>query len=175
MFDEIFDAAAGPLTRSRRGRRMEHSNRRPPESGFVCKHCGLYVSSLALVAGVQNRNHCPYCLWSRHLDLHKGGDRLSACKAEMSPVGLCLKRSRKKYPGAGELMLIHRCTGCQAFSINRLAADDDVEVILAVFENDWLLSGADRLALEAQGIAALSAQEVEEVRRQLFGKEMVWD
>jgi hypothetical protein len=46
---------------------------------------------------VRNRNHCPYCLWSRCLDLFRAGDRLSACKAPMQPVGLALKHTRKKY------------------------------------------------------------------------------
>ena len=55
---------------------------------FRCQHCGAYVSASRVLSGVSNRNHCPYCLWSRHLDLFEAGDRLAACKAPMRPVGL---------------------------------------------------------------------------------------
>jgi hypothetical protein len=46
---------------------------------FKCGHCHAFVSMEPILSGVQNRNHCPYCLWSRHLDLYEAGDRLSAC------------------------------------------------------------------------------------------------
>ncbi len=64
------------------------------------------------------------------------GDRLSACKAGMRPVGLALKRVNKKYgsPKAGELMLVHACSECGKVSLNRLAADDDPQAVLETFE-----------------------------------------
>jgi hypothetical protein len=54
----------------------------------------------------------------------------------MRPVGLALKKTNKKYGGAftGELMLVHQCLECGKKVINRIAADDDVETILAVFQ-----------------------------------------
>jgi RNHCP domain len=67
------------------------------ENGFKCVHCHGFVSLASGLSGVRNRNHCPYCLFSRHLDLHAPGDRLSACKALMQPVGLTIKAVRKKY------------------------------------------------------------------------------
>jgi hypothetical protein len=84
--------------------------REQAEIGFICKHCGYFVSSDATLAGVGNRNHCPYCLWSRHLDLYHAGDRLCACKAPMRPLGLVEKRTGKKYGNPGELLLAHICT-----------------------------------------------------------------
>lgn len=104
---------------------------------FICKHCGHFVSSQILVSGVVNRNHCPYCLHSRHVDLYDPGDRLCACKALMKPVGLTLKHSRDKYApdNHGELMLVHRCINCGDLSINRIAADDDPEMLLAILRN----------------------------------------
>src|SRR4026209_2498083 len=98
---------------------------------FRCAHCRNIVSVTHLLSGVNNRNHCPYCLWSRHLDLYSAGDRLSACKAKMKPIGLTMKKGRNKYrPGPrGELMLVHACTECNAVSINRIAADDDPETV----------------------------------------------
>lgn len=99
---------------------------------FTCKNCGRYVSARTAVSGVVNRNHCPYCLHSRHVDLFEAGDRLCACKGVMAPVGLTVKRSRDKYARGlqGELMLVHRCQTCGGLSINRIAADDDAIRIL---------------------------------------------
>ncbi len=93
---------------------------------FKCAHCHVFVSSAHLISGVNNRNHCPYCLWSCHLDLYAAGDRLSACKAPMRPIGLTMKTGRNKYQreSRGELMLVHQCTDCGTLSINRIAADD---------------------------------------------------
>src|SRR5512147_1441348 len=109
---------------------------------FRCAHCHVIVSSAHLLSGVNNRNHCPYCLWSCHLDLFAAGDRLSACKAPMKPIGLTMKRGRNKYQleRSGELMLIHECVECRALSINRIAADDDSETVMAVFEESFALS-----------------------------------
>ncbi len=135
-----------------------------PNADFTCKHCRRYVSSNLLLAGVRNRNHCPYCLWSRHLDLWQAGDRLSACKGAMRPVALTLKATRKKYaPGRGELMLVHRCEECGRLSLNRIAADDDAEIVISLVEHPL------RLGAEADGIILLSPGEREVVLRQLFG------
>jgi hypothetical protein len=104
--------------------------RRELNPDFKCVHCHALVISDRRYSGVQHRNHCPYCLWSRHLDHARAGDRLSACKAQMRPVGLTEKRVHKKYgPQRGELMLIHQCQACGKISINRIAADDDAQAL----------------------------------------------
>jgi hypothetical protein len=141
-------------------------------SDFKCLHCRSYVSSSALLAGVQNRNHCPYCLWSRHLDLFQAGDRLAACKAPMRPLGLALKHSRNKYAAAanGELMLVHLCVDCGRVSINRVAADDVPEAILEVFEACAGLPARTRSQLSDSGITLLGGQHSALVHRQLFGQ-----
>jgi hypothetical protein len=101
---------------------------------FICKNCGCFVTSHSQISGVVNRNHCPNCLHSRHVDLYDPGDRLCACKALMKPVGLTLKRSKDKYAPEkqGELMLVHRCTYCGELSINRIAADDDPDLLFEI-------------------------------------------
>jgi len=140
-------------------------------SDFKCLHCRNYVSSAALLAGVQNRNHCPYCLWSRHLDLFEAGDRLSACKAPMRPIGLTVKRRRKKYAttAAGELMLVHQCLECEHVSINRIAADDVPQALLEVFEAGLALSAPARERILGCGITLLGGKSVDLVYRQLYG------
>ena len=136
---------------------------------FECGHCHAYVSSVHLLSGVNNRNHCPYCLWSCHLDLYAAGDRLSACKGQMKPIGLTLKPGRNKYrrDSRGELMLIHQCTDCRTLSINRIAADDDPSAILAVFESS--IENRIHNECESTGIKALSSTDTVTLHKQLFG------
>lgn len=35
---------------------------------FICEHCGQHVPKL----GYSCRNHCPYCLYSKHVDVNPG-------------------------------------------------------------------------------------------------------
>jgi hypothetical protein len=149
---------------------------------FRCLACRNPVSGLFVVSGVHHRNHCPYCLWSRCLDLYAPGDRLSACKAGMRPVGLALKRTNKKYwpEGArpenqsldksGELLLVHLCGECGKVSLNRLAADDDPQTLLETFEASLALDAATRAALVENDISTLQRSDFHILRTRLFGK-----
>ena len=141
-------------------------------SDFVCVHCHNFVSAQAALAGVHHRNHCPYCLSSRHLDLYTAGDRLAACKARMNPIGLTLKRQHKKYAryAQGELMLIHLCEDCERIAINRIAADDDDDAIEAIFHASLQLNGHIRRLLVENGITLLGVAEQTLVQRCLFGR-----
>lgn len=140
---------------------------------FECAHCHALVSIDPLLAGVQNRNHCPYCLWSRHMDLQEAGDRLSACRAPMRPAALTLKQSHKKYNrfGQGELMLVHLCLECERTSINRIAADDVAEQILRVFDDSLKMDTHTRKLFEENGILILADKDSGAVHEQLAGKE----
>lgn len=139
---------------------------------FRCAHCHVIVSSGHILSGVNNRNHCPYCLWSCHLDLYAAGDRLSACKGPMKPVGLTMKKARNKYrlDQRGELMLVHQCVECGTLSINRAAADDVASTILAVFQES-LTNDLQRLC-EAYGILMLDLRDLDALRKQLYGKDV---
>jgi DNA-directed RNA polymerase subunit RPC12/RpoP len=147
--------------------------RYPSDADFRCIYCRQHVSSVTILSGVNNRNHCPYCLWSRHLDLHKAGDRLAACKEKMRPIGLTFKRTPKKYAQetCGELMLIHLCIECGQVSINRIAADDDVETVLRVFQGSLELDSQTRSRLEKGGIRVLETQDAATVHVQLLGRD----
>jgi DNA-directed RNA polymerase subunit RPC12/RpoP len=140
---------------------------------FVCLACGAAVSAQAMLSGVRSRNHCPYCLSSRHLDQFEAGDRLSACKARMRPVGLTLKRSAKKYAGhsSGELMLVHLCEDCGKLSINRIAADDSVNLILSLFESSLHLDPTLRQELASTGVEVVGEEDLREVKTQLLGRQ----
>jgi hypothetical protein len=138
---------------------------------FKCIHCRHFISANPNLSGVVNRNHCPYCLYSRHLDLHAAGDRLSACKSQMEPVGLTLKKNSNKYgkDKGGELMLIHRCTDCDRLSINRIAADDDAETVFGLFGATLRLDNQTRARLESSGILILQPADADLVHARLFG------
>ena len=86
---------------------------------FICSYCGSTVSPVAY--GGSQRNHCPKCLRSLHVDLRKG-DRRCGCRGNMEPIGVWVKP-------AGEWALIHRCIKCGFIRANRIAADDN-EVLL---------------------------------------------
>lgn len=60
------------------------------------------------------RNHCPYCLHSRHVDVAPG-DRAESCGGVMEPIGL------RQRTGKG-WQVIHRCLRCGAVRPNRVAA-----------------------------------------------------
>ena len=83
-----------------------------------------------------------------------------------------MKKGRNKYRlgSRGELMLIHECTECRSLSINRIAADDDSESILEVFNASLANSYQLSARAEVDGILMLNAEDGELVRRQLFGQ-----
>ena len=131
--------------------------------GFRCSHCKTWVVINDFI-GTANRNHCNICLWSKHVDVQKG-DRKATCHGGMRPVGLTFKH--EGFGRQGELMLVHYCMDCEKLSINRIARDDDNDLILEVFamtRSETLMT-----ALEQEGIRALDATDSPEVMRQLYG------
>jgi len=162
----------------RTGRKFEFSVRNArQEKQFRCQNCGLLVSTDPELAGVNNRNHCPNCLWSRHVDQDKAGDRKADCRARMQPVGLTVKQTHKKYAGAdqGELMLIHRCSACGKISINRIAADDSAGQLYRLYRISFDMKDALRSILVQQSIHLLGAGDLTTVFSQLFGWQAITD
>lgn len=84
---------------------------------FVCAHCGHTTT------GSGYTNHCPRCLWSRHVDINPG-DRAEACGGMMEPIGI--EGSTPTY------RIIHSCTVCGAIRKVRVASDDDLEAVARV-------------------------------------------
>jgi hypothetical protein len=102
----------------RRGRPSPHHDPRKVAEGresFKCGHCKAFVGPT--ISGGRHRNHCPLCLYSRHVDRGMPGDRLCDCRSLMEPVGLATRRN-------GEQVIVHRCLGCDAERVCRVAADD---------------------------------------------------
>ena len=72
--------------------------------------------------GGSYRNHCPFCLWSKHVDGPIPGDRVEPCHGLMEPIGIATK-------SGGEYTLIQRCTKCGFERKNRIAGDDNVDLV----------------------------------------------
>ncbi len=82
---------------------------------FLCENCGKKVSKHPLWSA---RNHCLYCLYSKHLDEEYPWDRKSDCFGLMEPIWIDYKKN-KGY------MLRHRCRKCNKVILNKVAPDDD--------------------------------------------------
>lgn len=85
---------------------------------FTCEVCGTQVS------GTGYTNHCPYCLFSKHVDETVPGDRKSSCYGLMEPVGVEITH--------GEYSLLHRCQKCGKISKNKTAPHDNFKTILKI-------------------------------------------
>ncbi len=95
------------------------------DEGFVCGHCGKNVPPL----GFTSRNHCPYCLYSLHVDVNPG-DRANSCGALMRPV-MSEPHPRKGY------IITHECLACGKRVKNRAAygagnEQDNIELLIAL-------------------------------------------
>jgi hypothetical protein len=116
--------ARQPRSRPRRApedvpfRPRQRANERNP---FKCGRCRAFIGPV--VFGGRHRNHCPFCLTSRHVDLRRPGDRASPCRALMPAIGVAWRAN-------GEQMVVHRCNGCGIERQNRVAADDDLAALL---------------------------------------------
>lgn len=102
--------------------RKERERRRATTSEpFKCRHCRAFIGMPP--TGGSQRNHCPMCLYSLHVDLKTPGDRASDCRSLMEPVGSFYRLNL-------EQVVVHRCLGCGFQRYNRIAADDN-PVLLA--------------------------------------------
>ena len=84
---------------------------------FVCEHCGVYVH------GDGYTNHCPQCLWSKHVDINPG-DRASVCLGMMEPIRL---------EGASpSYRIVLKCVKCGFEKRNDASSSDDSKALIAL-------------------------------------------
>ena len=88
---------------------MEDKRFKKNDSGFICANCGKEVLPL----GYTSRNHCPFCLFSLHLDINPG-DRASDCGGLLEPVRV------ETDPKKGYI-IVYRCEKCGAVVRNKAA------------------------------------------------------
>ena len=106
------------MARTHRGADRRQFTGRSDE--FRCRHCRMFVG--VLPSGGRHRNHCPFCLYSRHVDAKTMGDRLSDCGGSMQPAAAFVRPN-------GEYTIVHRCMECGVERHNRIAADDDYDLV----------------------------------------------
>ena len=97
---------------------LENSKFTKIDEEFVCKNCGKKVSKL----GYTSRNHCPYCLYSKHLDINPG-DRAEDCHGMLEPIGIEIS-PKKGY------VIVFKCKKCGAIRKNKAAEDDNIDEII---------------------------------------------
>lgn len=85
------------------------------KENFLCEQCG------ATVQGTGYTNHCPQCLWSKHVDLHPG-DRASLCGGAMAPRSVTVS--------SGVHKIIHQCTICGFIRRQRADKDDNGDELI---------------------------------------------
>lgn len=87
------------------------------DEAFECGHCRRKVPKLHYTA----RDHCPYCLHSRHVDIHPG-DRACTCGGDLVPTGI--RKHKKNY------QILYVCAACGQKKANIAADDDDMSLII---------------------------------------------
>jgi DNA-directed RNA polymerase subunit RPC12/RpoP len=88
----------------------------PREEPFTCEHCNQAVTPLE--KGTY-RDHCPYCLISKHVDRDGPGDRLSECMGLLKPTGI-------DQNGKKGFVILYTCESCGKKHRNKAASDDAI-------------------------------------------------
>lgn len=84
---------------------------------FICEKCGFSV------VGDGYTNHCPKCLYSKHVDINPG-DREAVCHGLMAPVRV--EGTEKEY------VLTHKCLKCGHVKRNKVSKVDSIDAITKV-------------------------------------------
>lgn len=93
---------------------------------FNCAHCG------AVVHGNGYTNHCPNCLWSRHVD-NTPGDRLATCGGMMQPISVETEGTH--------YIITHKCEICGKTKRQRTSDNDNIDAIIELSQNKSFIFG----------------------------------
>ena len=102
---------------------MENKRFKMIDENFVCEVCGKEVNKLNTTA----RDHCPYCLCSKHVDINPG-DRSANCNGILEPIDI--EKSKKD-----SLKIVYKCNKCGMIKKNKTAIDDNYDLILEIMSN----------------------------------------
>ena len=89
---------------------------------FICENCGHKINKLGYTA----RDHCNYCLYSKHVDITPG-DRSNNCQGLLKPIGI------EKYKDSYKI--IYQCEKCHQYHKNIMANDDNMDLIIKLSNN----------------------------------------
>lgn len=84
---------------------------------FICENCNKKIEKL----NYTSRDHCPYCLYSKHVDINPG-DRSNSCKGLLKPIGV--EKFKDTYK------IIYKCIKCGKIHKNIAATDDNFNEII---------------------------------------------
>ncbi len=84
---------------------------------FVCEKCDYAV------VGNGYTNHCPQCLWSKHVDKNPG-DRKETCGGMMEPVRVEIKNR--------DYTIIHMCILCALERPNKAISEDNFDMLVQI-------------------------------------------
>ena len=84
---------------------------------FICEKCGFSVK------GNGYTNHCPQCLWSKHVDISPG-DRAGECLGLMEPTGVTKK--------GNEYVILHKCVVCGFKKPNKAVREDNFDMLVQI-------------------------------------------
>lgn len=84
---------------------------------FICENCGKSV------IGNGYTNHCPFCLYSKHVDINPG-DRSCSCGGLMKPIEIQQKN--------GDFIILHKCLKCGFERKNKVQENDDINKIIEI-------------------------------------------
>ena len=87
------------------------------DEAFICENFHQTVSPLQYSA----RDHCPYCLFSKHVDILPG-DRSNNCHGLLEPISI--EKFKDTYK------IIYRCQTCHQLHKNIMAKDDNMNLII---------------------------------------------
>ena len=84
------------------------------DDSFICENCNKEVKEL----NYSSRDHCNYCLYSKHVDINPG-DRQNTW---LKPIGI------EKYKDTYKI--IYECERCKEIHKNIMATDDNMDLII---------------------------------------------
>ncbi len=92
------------------------------DENFTCENCGKEIKKLGYTA----RDHCNYCLYSKHVDIMPG-DRKNSCHGLLKPIGI------EKYKDS--FKIVYQCEKCRKYHKNIMAKDDNINIIIELSKN----------------------------------------
>ena len=94
---------------------------------FTCQVCGKQNEPAPKTC----RNHCKYCLCSKHVDINPG-DRAENCHGILEPIGVSIK--------GGDIDKIEfLCKKCGKKGRNKIVEDDNKEILYKLMEKKAFL------------------------------------
>ncbi len=115
--EDIFSKEEGSFIETERevmGRKFERKI-----EDFSCENCGTFVN------GDGYTDHCPSCLYSKHVDINPG-DRDCECKGLMEPIAAEVRDNGYK--------IHYRCLDCGYTHRVKSSPEDNFEAILALID-----------------------------------------